>query len=84
MPMPSTYPPELEQFIKRELASGQYQNEDELLVEALKAFRELKTRHDELRADVERSIEQADRGEVAALDMGALKQKLQDELGETG
>ena len=70
--MPKTYPPELEQFVKQELANGKYQSEDELVVDALTVFRELKQRHDELRRAVQRSIEQADRGEVEPWDIDVI------------
>ena len=69
--MSKSYPPELEQFVKQELANGTNENEEELVIDALTAFREMKQRHDELRRDVQRSIEQADRGEVAPLDTEA-------------
>ena len=69
--MSKSYPPELEQFVKQELANGTYENEEELVIDALTAFREMKQRHDELRRDVQRSIEQADRAEVAPLDTEA-------------
>ena len=71
--MPKTFPPELEQFVQQELANGDYQTEEELVIDALKVFRELKRRHEQLRADVQRSIEQAERGEVHPLDTDATK-----------
>ena len=70
--MPKTYPPELEQFVQQELANGRYQSEDELVIDALTAFREMKQRHDDLRRDVQRSIEQADRGEVEPWDIDTI------------
>ena len=82
--MPMTYPPELEQFVQQELANGRYQSEDELVIAALSVFREMKQRHDELRRDVQRSIEQADRGEVEELDIDAIKAELTEELDEKG
>jgi len=71
--MGKTYPPELKQFVDQELASGQYEDESALIAEALRVFQELKTRHQELRSDVERSIAQADRGEVTPMDSEATK-----------
>lgn len=67
--MPKTYPPELEQFIEQELQSGKYKTEDELLVTALTAFRDMKQRHEKLRRDAYQAIAEADRGEVKELDI---------------
>jgi antitoxin ParD1/3/4 len=58
-----TYPPELEDFVQDELASGRHASEGELMLHALQVYRELKVRHDELRAAVEVAIAQSARGE---------------------
>ena len=70
--MPKTYPPELVAFVQAELANGPFRTEDELLVAALTVYRDLKQRHEELRRDVHRSLEQAERGEVQPMDIGAI------------
>ena len=71
--MANIYPPDLQQFMDQELASGEYQDESEVLIRALRVYREFKTRHESLRQDVIRSIEQAERGEVAPMDTEATK-----------
>lgn len=71
--MESIYPPDLQQFVDHELASGQYRDESEVLIQALRVYREFKTRHESLRQDVGRSLEQAERGETAPLDTEATK-----------
>ena len=70
--MSTVYPPELEQFVKQEVANGTFRSEDELVISALTAFREMKLRHEELRRRVEKSLDQADRGEVEPWDMDAI------------
>ena len=82
--MAQIYPPELQQFLDEELASGQYESESELVIQALRVYRELKTRHESLRKDVETAIVAADRGQVAPLDIDAVKSELTDELDESG
>ena len=67
--MAKTYPPELEQFVQQELANGRYQSEDELVIDALTVFREMKQRHEELRRDVQQAIAEADSGETKELDI---------------
>ena len=82
--MPKSYPPELEQFVQQELATGKYQSEDELVIAALTVFRELNTRYQHLRDDVQRAIVQADQGEVAPLDVATIKSEVTRQLDEQG
>ena len=70
--MSIAYPPELEQFVQQELASGACRSEDELVINALQVYRELKLRHDQLRQRVAKSLEQADRGELDPWDIDAI------------
>lgn len=65
--MSVSIPPELQPFIQQELANGI--SEEELVAKALVLYQEMKTRHNELRSRVQQSSEQADRGEVAELDI---------------
>jgi putative addiction module CopG family antidote len=71
--MPNTYPPDLEQFVRREIANGDYETENDLVVDALRVLRELKTRHEKLRAELQISIDQADKGAAFPLDTEATK-----------
>ncbi|MCH7988185.1 MAG: hypothetical protein IID46_03425 [Planctomycetes bacterium] len=82
--MSSTYPPDIQAFLKHELASGDFQDETELLTQALKVYRELKTRHTTLRDEIAESIAAADRGEVVPLDIESIKTELSAELDESG
>ena len=84
MPMSVSIPAELQPFIEQELASGEFQDESELVTKALELYREMKTRHQELRTRVQHSLEQADEGQVAPLDMEAIKDSLREELDESG
>jgi Arc/MetJ-type ribon-helix-helix transcriptional regulator len=75
-----SYPPEIEEFVQQELATGEYRGEGDLINQALSVYRELKLRHDLLRADVAHAISQADSGDVAPLDIEAIKSELMEEL----
>jgi Arc/MetJ-type ribon-helix-helix transcriptional regulator len=63
------YPPEIEAFVAEQLAAGCFDSESELATAAIRYVKELIERDRKLRADLKRSIEQADRGEVAPLNM---------------
>jgi hypothetical protein len=54
---------ELQQLIQSELAKGVFGSEDELLVVALKAFRQREDDFEQLKSEVQSRIESLDRGE---------------------
>ena len=71
MVMSVSIPSNLQQFILGEVAAGAAGSEAELVAKALELYREMRSRHSALAADVQRSLAQADRGDVAELDIEA-------------
>jgi len=71
--MSETFPPDLEQFVRQELASHEYPSREDLVVDAVRVLREVKARHEELRGRVQHSIAQAERGDARPLDTEATK-----------
>lgn len=82
--MSGLLPADLEQYVGGKVASGAFGSREELLVEAVRIYRELDARHALLKADVRAAVEQADRGMSKPLDVEAIKQELSDELDEQG
>lgn len=82
--MSGTYPADLQAFIQQELDSGHYQSEDELVAAALKVYRELRARHQQLCDDVLDSIAQADRGEAGPLDIDEVVARGRQRLAAKG
>jgi Arc/MetJ-type ribon-helix-helix transcriptional regulator len=80
--MPSTFAADIEQFIQEELASGQHPNEQAVVNAALEVYRELKTRHNELRDGILVSLEQARHGDATSLDIDEIISELDSELDE--
>ena len=66
--MLDVFPPDIERFVQQELAGGEYSSREDLIVDALRVLRQVKTRHTELRDKVRHSIAQAERGEMMPLD----------------
>jgi len=73
--MATAFPPELEQFIHQEVASGRYDSEEDVLCAGLRLLREREARLQALRDDILPALEQLDRGEGEPLDADAIKAK---------
>jgi antitoxin ParD1/3/4 len=82
--MSVTLSPELEEAIRRKVAEGLYGSTDEVIQEALRLLedrdhlRALKL--DALRAEIAVGIEQADRGQVAPLDMDTIRARAAERI----
>lgn len=66
-----SYPPEIEAYVREKLASGRFADESAFATAAFEVYRELEQRHRELKADIQRSLGQAARGEVEVVDTEA-------------
>ena len=75
---------DLEDYVRQKIESGEFASREELANEAIRAYREMETQYQQLRADVQRSIEQADRGEIEPFDIEAVKVRLTAELDPRG
>ena len=76
--------PDLEQVVRRKVESGLYLSTDDVLREALRLLddrdRLRAMKLEELRKEIAVGIEQVERGEVAPLDMDAIRSKVTDRL----
>ena len=63
---PGTIPPDLQQFLDQELASGQYRSADEVICAGLRLLRD--RRLYELRSDIQAGLAQLERGEGIELE----------------
>jgi len=74
-----TLTPEMEQFVQDEIAAGMFASPDQVVAEALRLLRvqslSPEAKLEALRRDIAIGIEQADRGEVAPLDIEAIKRR---------
>ncbi|NER24535.1 MAG: type II toxin-antitoxin system ParD family antitoxin [Symploca sp. SIO1C2] len=81
--MPVTLPPELEQFIQNQVASGKYASVDEVFLAGIKLLEERERlyqgRFEELRREIMVGVEEANRGELfeAETVITRLQEKLQ-------
>jgi antitoxin ParD1/3/4 len=80
--MPITLPPELEQFIQSQVASGKYASVDEVFLAGIKLLEERERlyqgRFEELRREVLVGVEEAEQGEL--LDAETVISGLQEKL----
>jgi len=79
--------PDLEQFVQKRVESGNYQSVNEVVSDALRRLQERERPREALIEQLQREIaiglEQADRGEVAPLDIEAIKAKGRKILAES-
>ena len=62
------FPAELQRLIQNELSTGNYANEDEVLLHAMKALRKREESLDQWRSEIQDRIASLDHGEGIALD----------------
>lgn len=61
-------PPDIEQFVHQAVAEGKYLNEQEVVTDAIRLFRDLRTRHQRLRGEIDEALAGVDRGEGIEID----------------
>lgn len=71
MVMSVSIPSNLQQFIMGEVAAGAAGSEEEFVAKAIELYREMRSRHSALKADLQQSLAEADSGKVAGLDIEA-------------
>jgi Arc/MetJ-type ribon-helix-helix transcriptional regulator len=79
-----TIPADLQPFVQTEMSTGRFENEGQLVTKSLELYREMKQRHDELRAQVQQSLEEAARGEVEEFDVEAIITRGRERLAREG
>jgi Arc/MetJ-type ribon-helix-helix transcriptional regulator len=62
-PMSYIFPTELQQLVQNELATGNYADEDEVLLQAMRALREREAAREQWCAEIQSRIDSLDRGE---------------------
>jgi antitoxin ParD1/3/4 len=66
-------PPDLSQFVKAEVASGNFASEDQVVIEGVNLLRERKQKLEWLRAELRAAEEQIERGEYIEYDQEGLR-----------
>ena len=66
--MPMMLPPDLEQFLQAEVASGKYLSADEALVAGVRLLRDRERQREELRRELDLGLAALERGDVEMLD----------------
>jgi len=78
--------PSLEHFVQEKVESGGYQSANEVISDALRLLQEHARPREELieqlRKEIDIGLEQADRGEVAPLDVESIKARGREVLAE--
>jgi antitoxin ParD1/3/4 len=81
------FPPDLQPYVDEMLASGRYEHVSDIVLEAVYLHRDREwlrqKKYDELKKEIQIGIDQADRGQVAPLDLDAIWQQVLEKLGES-
>jgi antitoxin ParD1/3/4 len=80
--MPDSLPPELQQFVDQELASGRYQSTAAVICAGLRLLHDLRLH--ELRQDIKAGLQQLDRGEGIDIQDEASLQDFFDDIRKRG
>ena len=78
------FPPELQQIVSQELATGNYASEDELLLEAVRLLRQREQDLRTFKANLEGRLHQLDQGEVIELEDEAALREFFDDIQARG
>ncbi|MDB5347197.1 MAG: hypothetical protein JWP89_5574 [Schlesneria sp.] len=82
--MLAVIPPELEAFIRDEVASGKYASADEAISEAVRLLREREIELSSLRREIQIGIDAIDRGELTEISTDEDRQRLLDDIQRQG
>jgi antitoxin ParD1/3/4 len=74
--------PDLAQLVQQQMATGQYESENDLIFSALNLLAERQRQLDEIRREVDPAIESLDRGEGDVLDMDRVRQRVRERIEE--
>lgn len=71
--MSYAFPPELGQLVQEQMAVGGYATEEEMLINAIHALSELRSRREQLRSEIRGRISHSGQGLAIPLDLAAFK-----------
>ena len=75
---------DLDHYVDAKIASGEFGSREEFFLETARVYRELEARHADLKSLVRERTDEANQGELAPLDIDAIKAELAQELDEIG
>ena len=73
-------PPDVQQFLQDQVADGCYRSQEELVIEALRLFRDGSRRFEEFRAQLRARVARLKRGEGIELEDDAALERFFDEI----
>jgi len=78
--MKYAYPSDIRQFVLHAIETGEYASEDAVVVDAIRALRELRQRQESLRDDVREAIAEIDQGQGEPWNIDEIKSELANQL----
>jgi Arc/MetJ-type ribon-helix-helix transcriptional regulator len=78
--MTETFPPELDLFVRQELASGRYKSEEELVIEAVRLLRDTSNHQRQFQEELQGRLGRLERGEGIQLEDDEALEAFFDEI----
>ena len=75
---------DLDHYVDAKISSGEFGSREEFFRETARIYRELEERFADLKSLLRERIDEANQGELAPLDIDAIKAELAQELDEIG
>lgn len=82
--MTLSIPPELEEFVEREISSGKFRSREEVLAEGLRLLKEREQKLDRLREEIQVGLDQLERGEGTVIEDEESHQSFFNDLERRG
>jgi Arc/MetJ-type ribon-helix-helix transcriptional regulator len=73
-----SFPPELERFVEEQIAVGNYQSEQDLVVSAVRVLRDVQLRQRQFDEELRLGMEQLERGEFNEYDEAGLRKRFEE------
>lgn len=80
MSLTETFPPDVQQFVRQEIAAGNFRSEQELVVQAVRSLRDSEENFKRFRREVQEAVDSLDRGEGIELEGDEALEKFFDEI----
>lgn len=78
------FPPDIAAYVQAQIADGKFRSGEEFAIEAVRLYREIEQRQQQLKADIQIALDDIAQNGTVPFDIEAMTAELIDELDELG